>query len=176
MILTGHAIVEAINRGHIVIEPFDPKGIRTNSYDWRLGPRMLVAEGPLDAAKPPHFHEVILDKGGYLLEPGRLYLGETLERTESDRYAQFLNGDRRTGSLGIWVHISAPLGHTGHAIRWTLEISVVKPVWVYPGMRFGRIVFLSIEGVPNDYRESNGKYARSAGVEKSRLHWEMRND
>jgi len=45
-----------------------------------------------------------------ILLPGVLYLGVAYERTGSERYAQLINGNLTTGSLGIWVHVSAPLG------------------------------------------------------------------
>ena len=40
-----------------------------------------------------------------ILLPGVLYLGVTYERTGSERYAQRINGNLTTGSLGIWVHV-----------------------------------------------------------------------
>ncbi|MEU5087279.1 deoxycytidine triphosphate deaminase [Streptomyces sp. NPDC021356] len=103
----------------------------------------------------------------------RLYLGITLERTGSETYAQLLNGNRTTGSLGIWVHVSAPLGHQGHAIRWTLEIRATRPVRVYPGMTFGKLVFLTTSGTPASYQQQPAKYASTEGIDISRLYEEI---
>ena len=108
-----------------------------------------------------------------LLQPGVLYLGVTHERTGSELYAQLINGDRTIGALGIWVHVSAPLGHVGHAICWTLEIRVVRPVRVYPLMTFGKIVFLRTYGRPDSYQLTAGKYARTDGIGISRLYEEL---
>ena len=73
----------------------------------------------------------------------------------------------------MWVHVSAPLGHVGHAIRWTLEICTVRRVRVYPGMTFGKIVFLRTMGEPASYQVMGQKYTSSSGIDMSRLHEEL---
>ena len=168
MILTGPGIAESRGRGEVTIEPFDPGRVSPNAYDYRLDPHLRVTTGSLDSARPSVFTEHRIEASGFLLRPGTLYLGLTHERTGSTRYAQFINGDRSTGSLGIWVHVAAPLGHAGHAIRWTLEITVVRPVVVYPLMTFGKIVFLDMHGAPADYRRTDPKYGDDR-IESSRL-------
>ncbi len=174
MILTGPAIAAAVTSGEIAIEPFDPNRLSPNAYDWRLGTTLRICDGHLDAAAPTTFEEVTIPDSGLVLRPGVLYLGLTLERTGSERYAQMLNGDRTTGALGIWVHVSAPLGHAGHAIRWTLEIRAAKPVRVYPGMTFGKLVFLQTFGAPASYQTLGLKYTATDGIDISRLYEEIR--
>jgi dCTP deaminase len=174
VILTRAAIASAIASGEIVIDPFEPERISPNAYDWRLGDRIQVCTGDLDAAVATEFVEQEIPADGLLLEPGQLYLGVTHERTHSERFAQLINGDRTVGSLGIWVHVSAPLGHVGHAIRWTLEIRVARPVRVYPYMTFGKIVFLEIFGSTASYQQLGRKYVRSSGIDVSRLYEEFR--
>ncbi|MDT3395362.1 deoxycytidine triphosphate deaminase [Streptomyces sp. B1866] len=173
MILTGPAIAAAIQTGEITIDPYDPARLSPNAYDWRLGDTLRVCEGDLDAAAPTPYAERPLPADGFVLQPGVLYLGATLEQTCSETYAQLLNGDRTTGSLGIWVHVSAPLGHQGHAIRWTLEIRAARPVRVYPGMTFGKLVFLTAFGAPASYQRQRGKYAATDGIGISRLYEEI---
>lgn len=175
MILTREAIVAAVERGDIVVDPLDSDRISPNAYDWRLGNRIRVCETDiLDAAAATHFTEYIIPAEGMVLQPGRLYLGVTHERTHSERYAQMINGDRSLGALGIWVHVSAPLGHMGHAIHWTLEIRVARPVRVYPLMTFGKIVFIAASGVASSYQEVGRKYTRTSGIDISRLFEELR--
>jgi dCTP deaminase len=176
MILTGLAIAAAIGRGDIAIDPYDPDRLSPNAYDWRLGARIRTCEGVLDAARRTDFAEAVIPDAGMTLVPGVLYLGVTHERTWSERYAQFLNGDRTIGALGIWVHVSAPLGHTGHAIAWTLEIRVARPVRVYPGMTFGKLVFLHTFGATASYQQHGRKYSASTGIDISRLYQELLND
>lgn len=173
MILTGPAIAAAIQTGEITIEPYDPARLSPNAYDWRLGDTLRVCDGDLDAATPTVFIEQSIPATGLVLQPGALYLGVTLEKTGSETYAQMLNGDRTIGALGIWVHISAPLGHQGHAIRWTLEIHAARPVRVYPGMTFGKLVFLTAFGAPVSYQQQLAKYASTDGIDISRLYEEI---
>jgi dCTP deaminase len=176
VILTGPAIAAAIVRGDITIDPYDPARLSPNAYDWRLGDRIQTCHDPLDAARPTHCTPARIPATGLLLHPGTLYLGLTLERTRSERYAQFLNGNRTIGALGIWVHVSAPLGHTGHAIAWTLEIRVARPVRVYPGMTFGKLVFLHPYGTTTSYQQPGRQYATSTGIDTSHLHRELTQD
>lgn len=173
MILTGPAIAAAVSTGEITISPYDPARLSPNAYDWRLGDTIRVCAGDLDAAMPTAFTEHPIAASGLVLKPGVLYLGATLERTGSETYAQLLNGDRTIGALGIWVHVSAPLGHQGHAIRWTLEIRAARPARVYPGMTFGKLVFLTSLGAPVSYQQEQAKYAATNGIDISRLYEEI---
>jgi dCTP deaminase len=173
VILTGPAIAAAVHSGTITIDPFDPARLSPNAYDWRLGDTIRICEGELDAAAPTTFTEQPIPQGGLVLRPDVLYLGVTLEKTGSEKFAQILNGDRTTGALGIWVHVSAPLGHQGHAIRWTLEIRAAKPVRIYPGMTFGKLVFLATFGTPASYQQQLAKYAATDGIDISRLYEEI---
>ena len=173
MILTGPAISAALQTGEITIDPYDPARLSPNAYDWRLGDTLRVCAGDLDAAAPTAFVEQPIPVTGLVLRPGVLYLGVTLEKTGAETYAQMLNGDRTIGALGIWVHVSAPLGHQGHAIRWTLEIRAAKPVRVYPGMTFGKLVFLTAFGTPTSYQQQLSKYADTDGIDISRLYEEI---
>ena len=163
MILTGPEIISAHRSDRIVIEPFCIEQVEPNSYAFRLENKLLIDSGEdFDAAYPTRFHEVTIMPEGYLLLPKRLYLGLTIERTGSPYYAQMINGNRSLGALGIWIHVSAPLAHSGSNIRWTLEIRVVKPVVIYPGMIFGKIIFIEMLGDPLNYTDSGQcKYAEN---------------
>lgn len=173
MILTGPAIAAAVSTGEITISPYEPERVSPNAYDWRLGDTIRICDGDLDAAAITAFTEHPIPISGLVLRPGVLYLGVTLEKTGSETYAQLLNGDRTIGALGIWVHVSAPLGHQGHAIRWTLEIRVAKPARVYPGMTFGKLVFLTTIGSPSSYQQQRAKYAATNGIDISHLYEEI---
>ncbi|WKK21910.1 deoxycytidine triphosphate deaminase [Streptomyces olivoreticuli] len=173
MILTKAAIAAAVAAGEIRIEPFEAGRLSANAYDWRLGETLRICDGDLDAARPTEFTETTIPAAGIVLQPGLLYLGVTHEKTGSETYAQFLNGNRTTGSLGIWTHVSAPLGHVGHAIAWTLEIRAARPVRVYPRMTLGKLIFLATSGDRASYQKTGGKYAASKGIDISRLYTEI---
>lgn len=52
-----------------------------------------------------------------------------------------LIGRSSTGRLGLFLQVSADLGHTGSVHKWTLELVTAKPFRVYPGMITGQISF-----------------------------------
>lgn len=161
MILTGLQIKEEIKNGGIKINPFKEGAIQPNSYDFHLGRELIIYDcEELNSKGIDNFvirKERISDEG-YLLKGGELYLGITEESTETIKYSQLLFGDKSLGSLGIWTQITAPLAHVGSKIRWTLEIRCIKDVWVYPGMKFGKICFLEnygkIRGYCGRYRKN----------------------
>jgi dCTP deaminase len=94
------------------------------------------------------------------LTPDNFYLGVTMEYTETYKHVPFLEGKSSVGRLGIDIHATAGKGDVGFCNFWTLEISVKKPVRVYPGMPIGQLIYFEISGellVP--YNEKpNAKY------------------
>jgi dCTP deaminase len=143
------------------IEPFDPAHCGPNSYDLTLAPELVcydvqAALGQcLDArADNPTFRFAIPPEG-YVLQPGRLYLAATVERTECHGLVPVLNGRSSVGRLGVSVHVTAGFGDDGFAGRWTLEITAVHPVRVYAGMRIAQVAFFALEGGRKPYA---GKY------------------
>lgn len=167
MILTGHEIIRQRSTKRIVIEPFERQLVNPNSYNYRLGREIL--EFPqcfidVKQAIVPRRH-MVSDRG-FLLLPGRLYLGHTLEIIGSDWYSTSLIGRSSMGRLGLWLQVTADLGHVGTAQRWTLEMKVVQPLWVYPGLRVGQVSFWKVEGSRQLY---NGRYAGDLQVQASRL-------
>lgn len=167
MILTGNEIAEAVNAGSIVITPYDDDCIEPNSYRVTLGCRLLEsASDSLDSRVDPPMTATVIASGGRVLQPGRLYLGETGEVLGSTRFASTLHATRSLATMGMWIHFSAPLGHTGAVIRWTLEIRVAQPLVVYPGMTVGKIAFWRPFGTVVSYR---GRYRLSRSVRRSAL-------
>lgn len=167
MILTGGEIYRETKNGRIVIDPFDERCLEPNSYGFHLGDDVVVYQfEELDAATPAETEQIVLSASGYCLEPGRVCLASTLETLGSDHYAATLHGRLSVASLGIWIQISAPLGHTGAIIPWTLELNCVAPVLIYPRMRIGKIAFWRTGGNPTSYV---GKYSGSSGPVASRL-------
>ena len=75
MILSDTKIRAAMRAGRIVIRPFRPECLGTNSYDVHLGPYLAVYETPaLDARRPNPVREQRIPREGFLLIPGQLYL------------------------------------------------------------------------------------------------------
>ena len=147
MILTDKKILESIDSGQIVIEPFKKECLGTNSYDVHLGKYLAVYKNRiLDARKHNEVEEIEIGPDGILLQPGVLYLGVTAEYTETHNSVPFLEGKSSVGRLGIDIHATAGKGDVGFCNSWTLEISCVQPVRVYAGMPIGQLIYFQVEG------------------------------
>ncbi|MEU6207619.1 hypothetical protein ABZ814_29020 [Micromonospora musae] len=165
MILTGKEIVRQMELGHIRLDPFTPDAVNPNSYNYRLGPTIKEFDG-LDGAGLPTFREVTIPEDGYVLQPGRMYLGHTFELIGSDRYAMSLIGRSSIGRLGLFLQVSADLGHTTSCHQWTLELVCVRPIRLYAGMRIGQVSFWCNQG---DFTPYEGLYGRRNQPTESRL-------
>lgn len=168
MILTGPEIRRQIDLGHIVIEP-EPSVIGPNSVDMTLGDKLLVyaqRSSGLDVRHPNPTQELQISEEGFVLQPGTLYLGSTMEMTYTPRHVPYVDGRSSTGRLGISVHATAGRGDVGFRGRWTLEITVVHPVRVYAGMRIAQITFHEVTGELQEYA---GRYQGATDVEASKM-------
>jgi dCTP deaminase len=161
MILGDIQILKAIEEGEIVIEPYDRSCLGTNSYDVHLSKHLALYEGKeLDAKKHNTIRELVIPEEGFLLQPGTLYLGSTLEYTETHNSVPFLEGKSSTGRLGINIHATAGKGDVGFCNHWTLEISCIMPVRVYAEMPIGQLIYFKVAGDIENYynKKPNAKY------------------
>lgn len=157
MILTDQRILDSIETGEIVIEPFKPECLGTNSYDVHLSKILAVYEDEvLDAKKHNKIREIEIGPEGFVLQPGTLYLGVTEEYTETHNSVPFLEGKSSVGRLGIDIHATAGKGDVGFCNTWTLEISCVHPVRVYAGMPIGQLIYFRVDGDINNYYNKKG--------------------
>jgi len=155
MILTGPKIRQAVKFGEITIEPFDEKNLNPNSYNYRLG-KALIALNP----KREKQRKIDLTPAGCVVKPGMIYLATTLEKIGSNKFVTLLLGRSSIGRLGLFLNITADLGHCGSCSHWTLELSAVQPVRVYPGMKIGQVSFWLTE--PNSHAPYTGRYHRDS--------------
>jgi dCTP deaminase len=158
MILTDRQILEAIEKEEIVIQPFDPQRLGTNSYDVCLSGSLAVYEDAvLDARLHNKVRHFEIGPDGYVLQADELYLGVTIEYTETHNYVPFLEGKSSVGRLGIDIHATAGKGDVGFCNTWTLEISCVRPVRIYAGMPIGQLIYFKIDGgINNPYNTKAG--------------------
>lgn len=198
-LLTGTKILEEVENGNIVIDPFDVNRINPNSYNLRIADKLLVYRSPdytevnreryrrIPRVDPtmPHYREIVLDshaknptdeysigEEGFLLQPGILYLASTVERTYTDKYVPILNGRSSTGRLSMTVHITAGFGDIGFDGKWTLEIMVVHNLIIYPGDEMLQIAFETVEG--DTSYQYNGRYNHQSDVTASRFYQDKR--
>ena len=144
MILTRQAIIFERGNGNLTIDEFNPAQVNPNSYNYRLG-KIFKEFSHMENDKPI-FSTFELPNSGYCLKPGQMYLGHTEETLGSNKYAMSLIGRSSVGRLGLFLQVSANLGHTTSCHQWTLEIVATNPVIIYPGMVIGQISFWSNSG------------------------------
>jgi dCTP deaminase len=162
MILSDARILEEIEKGTIVVSPYDRDCLGSNSYDVHLGKFLATyIDDVLDAKKHNTIQHFEIPEEGFVLQPDMFYLGVTEEYTESHAHVPFLEGKSSTGRLGIDIHATAGKGDVGFCGNWTLEISVKKPVRIYAGMPIGQLIYFPVDGeilVPYNSKK-NAKYS-----------------
>ena len=181
-ILSDSAVLAAMDQKRIVVEPFDRARLGSNSYDVALGPRLLVYETEEPILRPdgrvffPGTPTVLdvrqrnptlaidIPESGIVLHPGQLYLGSTVERTESRGFVPVLCGKSSLGRLGLTAHVTAGFGDESFCGYWTLELTVVRPLRIYAGMLVAQIAWNTVEGlVLRPYGSKPGaKYANQS--------------
>lgn len=171
MILSKSKILEELNH-NIFIYPFNKNQLNSNSYNLLINNKLLVYTcNTLDLKTKNPYKEIIIPNEGYVLQPGELYLASTFERTRAIKYIPIIEGRSSIARLGLFIHISASLGEAGFDGHWTLELSCVKPLKIYPYTPVCQIYFNEISGYV-DLCESQ-KYQHSNGVEASKMYKEF---
>lgn len=169
MILSGKEIERRIQMGDIDISPYNPEHLNPNSYNVCLHNELLIYNHyELDMKRKNPFHYETIPEEGYTLVPGKLYLGRTVEMTRTDRFVPMLEGRSSIGRLGVCIHVTAGFGDVGFEGYWTLELTCVQPVIIYPGVEIGQIYYHTIEGDYESY--GNGKYNHNEGIQPSMLY------
>jgi dCTP deaminase len=177
MILSDSAILTAIEKGDIVISPFERSQLGSNSYDVRLGKHIKMYDESqmqwghdpiggrmvryIDAKKDNPTVELEIPETGLILMPDMFYLGSTLEYTETHKHVPYIEGKSSTGRLSVDIHATAAKGDVNFRGFFTLELSCKVPVKVYAGMPIGQITYFVVEGeVLQDYAsKTDAKYA-----------------
>ena len=168
MIISGLEIKKRIG-SDIIIDPYDEKRINPNSYNLSLHNELLVyKDNTLDMKKENLSEPVIIPESGFLIEPGKLYLGRTVEFTSTQNLVPMLEGRSSVGRLGLCIHVTAGFGDVGFAGYWTLEIFCIQPVIIYPFVQICQIYYHSIEGEYEKY--ISGKYQNNKGIQHSLLY------
>jgi dCTP deaminase len=171
MILTGSEIRAQLGK-NIIIDPFDEKLLNPNSYNLRLHDELLVYEEiVLDMKRPNRYRRYVIPPEGLVLQPNQLYLGRTVERTETQNLVPMLEGRSSIGRLGLFVHVTAGFGDVGFKGFWTLEMFAVHPIRIYPGVPICQIFYHTVEGDVTDYR--GGKYQDNHDIQPSLMFKEL---
>lgn len=122
----------------------------------------------IDSKMENEIVEEEIPEDGYILYPGVLYLGSTIESTWAKDLIPAIDGRSSTGRLGIEIHRTAGFGDIGFEGTWTLEITAVHPVKIYPGQELCQIYFEKPDGDTSiTYK---GRYQNQDGIVASRMY------
>jgi len=168
VILSGKEIIKKLGRD-IIIRPFNKNQLNPNSYNLRLHNELLVyKERILDMKKENKTEKIIIPEEGMVLKPGKLYLGRTVEYTQTDGHVPMLEGRSSIGRLGLFIHVTAGFGDVGFKGFWTLEIFCIQPIKIYPYIEICQIYYHTLEGEYVKY--SSDKYQNNSGIQPSLLY------
>jgi len=172
MILSGLEIAKRIGKD-IDIDPYNPDQLNPNSYNLRLHDELMVYDNQvLDMKVDNAVSKLMIPSTGLQLEPGKLYLGRTVERTRTNSLVPMLEGRSSIGRLGMFVHVTAGFGDVGFNGFWTLEIFVVQPLVIYPNVEICQIYYHHLDG---DYAiYESGKYQNNEGIQASKLYQDFK--
>lgn len=172
MILSGQEIKKEYENGRIFIEDFNIKRLNPNSYNLRISDKILTYQGPiLDLKKENKVLEKDIPEKGQLLFPGVLYLIRTFEKTHTDFYAPMITGRSSIGRLGLSVHQTAQFGDVGFNGYWTLALSCLHPIKIYPYIEMCQIYYYPIQGDYDLY--TSKKYQNNNGIQPSKLYMDF---
>jgi len=173
MILSGHQILSQLG-ANIRIDPFDPSRLNPNSYNLTLHDELMVYEEVvLDMARANRVRRISIPEEGLVLGPSQLYLGRTVERTETHNLVPMIEGRSSVGRLGLFVHVTAGFGDVGFSGFWTLEMFAVQPVRIYAHVPICQIFYHQIEGPVTEY---TSKYQNNRDIQPSLFFQELAPD
>lgn len=174
MILSGDEIYQNLGK-NISIDPFDKNNLNPNSYNLTLHHEVMTYEEVvLDMGKPNRTQRLTIPESGMVLEPHRLYLARTIERTETHNFVPMIEGRSSVGRLGLFVHVTAGFGDVGFKGFWTLEMFAVQPVRIYPGVQICQIFYHEIKGDIQEYKSE--KYQNNQDIQPSLFFKEINPD
>lgn len=159
MILTGYKIIEEVKRSKIKITPFDLTKVTTNSYDLRIGRKLVKYTSKIiDPKVKSEYKTIDIPNEGILIKSGDFLLGETSEMVGSDFYVPVIHAKSGTARMGLFVHITADLIDIGYYGKFTLQLFATLPIIIYPNMLIAQVSFWKPKGKIILYK---GKYQHS---------------
>ena len=155
MLLSDRDIKSEIDKGRVVLEPYDVNMIQPSSVDVRLDRLFRTFENHkyahIDPAEnQPELTREVGVEGNYpfILHPGEFVLGSTYEVISlPDDIAGRLEGKSSLGRLGLLTHSTAGFIDPGFSGHVTLELSNVAtlPIKLWPGMKIGQLCLFRLE-------------------------------
>lgn len=171
MVLSGLEIQRRIG-DDIIIDPFDEARLNPNSYNLSLHDELMTYEEVvLDMRKSNRVRRLRIPPDGLVLNPNQLYLGRTVERTETRNLVPQIEGRSSIGRLGLFVHVTAGFGDVGFCGFWTLEMFAVQSIRIYAGVPICQIFYHELRGPFVEY--ASDKYQHNTDIQPSLLFKEL---
>jgi len=168
MILSGKEIQKQVNKGRIILTPFNEENITTNSYDLTLGNSYIKYTGKIiDPAKENKYVVKKISKKGLLLKKGDFVLGHSIETLGSEHYVPIIHARSGIARVGLFVHVTSDLIDIGSIGNVTFQLYATLPIKIYPSMPIGQVSFWVPKGKIKLYK---GKYQNSVGPRASEVH------
>ena len=172
MLLSSDEIHRRLKNDEIKIEPFDAARLNPNGYNLALHDELLVYEEiVLDVATPNRYRRLEIPAEGLTLQPNVLYLGRTVEYTETRGLVPLIQGGSSLGRLGLFINPGGSIGDVGYCGTWTLEMYCVQPVRIVPGMQICQIYYQQLSGDGAAY--CSDKYQHSRDIQPSLMYREF---
>ena len=167
MLLSDRDIRTELDKGRVVVEPYDESMLQPSSIDFRLDKYFRVFENHryphIDPAADQSDLTRMVEAEGeepFILHPGEFVLGSTLEVvTLPDDLAARVEGKSSLGRLGLLTHATAGFVDPGFSGHVTLELANVAtlPIKLYPGMKIGQLCFFRLTS-PAEHPYGSEKY------------------
>ncbi|MDH6138008.1 dCTP deaminase [Kitasatospora sp. MAA4] len=167
MLLSDKDIRTEIDKGRVVIDPFDPTMVQPSSIDVRLDRFFRVFENHryphIDPSEEqPDLTRLVEPEGdeAFILHPGEFVLASTFEVISlPDDVASRLEGKSSLGRLGLLTHSTAGFIDPGFSGHVTLELSNVAtlPIKLYPGMKIGQLCLFRLSS-PSEHPYGSARY------------------
>jgi len=142
-LLCDWEIENAIKDKEILIDPYDPSLISSNSIDMRLGDRFITylkSDKPIDPYDGESIGESVRETWNaktLVIQPGDFILARTLEFIQLPAfYAARVEGKSSLARIGLTIHQTGGWIDSGFKGSITLEISNVnvRPIVLHSGM------------------------------------------
>ncbi len=183
MVLSDKTIKEEIEKGRIIVEPYDVECVQPSSIDLHVDRYFRVfrnSRAPyIDVRKPQEEFTDLLeinDEDPFILHPGEFALGSTLETVSlPDDLVARLEGKSSLGRLGLLIHSTAGFIDPGWQGHLTLELSNVAnlTITIYYKMKIGQISFFRCTSpAENPYgsKKLKSRYQGQKGPTPSRFY------
>jgi dCTP deaminase len=172
MLLSDTRILEEMQKGNIIISPFYPHRLGTNSYDCTLGPwyyqgnknlKEIYLDTPFDLmaywGKPREAQ--MGDVRAYIkIEPHATILAHTQEEIGGrNGFLATMHSKSTAAREGLSVCRCAGVGDVGYVSRWTMEICNHTDATIHlpVGMRICQMLFHEVGPTLKEYK---GKYGQ----------------